>query len=151
MKRKKIVLEKYENVYNSALIKINKEENGIYFFEIGKELTTDIGEAVCILMRNKEFINDPIWNLDIHNIDNISPDKSLYWLTGGDREWRILDNYSKPWCECYLDFQEEFGFMVVNIIKRSSNFKEVRDNFIKYLNLPILYDFAIRKNLIKSH
>ncbi len=27
--------------------------------------------------------------------------------------------------------------------------KDIRDNFIKYLSLPVLYDFAIKKNMTK--
>ena len=101
-------------------------------------------------MRKVDY-NDNIWDLKLEDIDaeSITPEKSLFWLTGGYSEWRILENYNKPWCDCYLDFQEEFGMLIFNIVKRTTKIKEIRDNYYKYLNLPILYDFAISKNMIK--
>jgi hypothetical protein len=66
----------------------------------------------------------------------------LFWLTGGDKEWRTMEYYNTPWCDCYLDFQTEFG------LKNSQYYKKtitLGDYYIKNLNLPILYDFALSK------
>ena len=96
-------------------------------------------------------MNDPIWQLEIRNIDtnNVSPEKSLYWLTGGESEWKTLEHYNRPWCDCYLEFQEEFGFLIISIINRSRTLDEMRKLFIEYLNLPTLYDFALSRGLIR--
>ena len=101
-------------------------------------------------MRKLEW-NDPIWNTEINKIiyEDITPEKALFWLTGGYAEWRTLNHYNRPWCDSYLEFQEEFGFIIINIIKKSKKLSDVRDGFLKYLNLPILYDFAISRNMIK--
>jgi hypothetical protein len=150
MKKRKLDLKPMtKDVYNRGIVRVSKEEDE-YFFEIGKELTSDVAEAVAILMRKVDF-NETVWNLEVSNIilENITPEKCLFWLTGGYSEWRTLENYNKPWCDCYLDFQEEFGYLILNIIKRSKTLKDVRENFLKYLNLPILYDFAINKNMIR--
>ena len=95
--------------------------------------------------------NHSVWETEIDNIkiEEISPEKSLFWLTGGYTEWRSLENYNRPWCDCYLEFQEEFGFLIINIVKKSRTLGDIRDGFLRYLNLPILYDFAISRNLIK--
>lgn len=148
--RKKKVAVKAHDVYNDNIVRVSREQNE-YFFEIGKELTTDIAEAVSMLMRQKEMWNSPLWDLEIEDISyqDISPEKSLFWLTGGYSEWRTLEHYNKPWCDCYLDFQEEFGILIVNIVKRSKKLKDIRNNFIKYLGLPVLYDFAIKKDMTK--
>ena len=150
MKKRKLDLKSMaKDIYNRGIVRVSKEENE-YFFEIGKELTSDVAEAVAILMRKVDF-NEAIWDLEVSNIvlENITPERSLFWLTGGYSEWRTLENYNKPWCDCYLDFQEEFGYLIVNIIKKSKTLKDIRENFLKYLNLPILYDFAINKNMIR--
>ena len=150
MKRRKLDLKSMvTDIYNKGIVRVSKEENE-YFFEIGKELTSDVAEAVAILMRKVDF-NEVVWDLEINNIilENITPEKSLFWLSGGYSEWRTLENYNKPWCDCYLDFQEEFGYLIVNIIKKSKTLRDVRENFLKYLNLPILYDFSINKNMIR--
>jgi hypothetical protein len=39
--------------------------------------------------------------------------------------------------------------LFIKIIKDSKKLSEVRDGFIKYLNLPVIYDFAMSKNLLK--
>lgn len=149
MRKRKVALKAHD-VYNDNIVKISKEQNE-YFFEIGKELTMDVAEAVSMLMRHKDSWNSPFWDLEIKNISyhDISPEKSLFWLTGGYSEWRTLEHYNKPWCDCYLEFQEEFGVLIINIIKRSKKLKDIRDNFIKYLSLPVLYDFAINKGMTK--
>jgi hypothetical protein len=151
MKRKRTLLKEIGTkiIYDNNTIIISREGNE-WFFEIGKELTTDLGEAVSLLLRSCDA-NDPIWKLEIRDIDtdSISPEKSLYWLTGGEREWKTLEHYNRPWCDCYLDFQEEFGFLVMSIIKRSKTLDEMRKHFIEYLSLPVLYDFALSKKLLR--
>lgn len=150
MKRKRILSEELsETIFNDNNFIINKSNDNLYF-EIGDEITSDIAEAVSILMRRIDF-NDPIWKTEVKNIDthSISPEKSLFWLTGGYKEWESMKNYKKPWNECYLDFQEEFGFLIMNAIRRSKRLKDIRDYFIKYVNLPVLYDFAVSKDIVK--
>jgi hypothetical protein len=85
---------------------------------------------------------------DDMNLD-IDPEKSLFWLTGGYKEWRSLEYYNRPWADCYIEFQEEFGFIVYNAVKRSRKLNDIKKAYLKYLNLPILYDFAISKNLVR--
>ena len=151
MRKKKTLLKEIGTkiIYDDNTIIISREGNE-WFFEIGKEMTTDLGEAVSLLLRNCDA-SDQVWKTEIKemNIDNISPEKSLYWLTGGEKEWKTLENYNRPWCDCYLDFQEEFGLLVVSIIKRSKTLEDMRKHFIEYLNLPVLYDFALSKKFLR--
>ena len=151
MKKRKVDTKskRSNNVYEDKNIKISKEDTE-YFFEIGNDVTNDLAEAVSILIRKSEW-NSPVWNLELSEIvsEEITPEKCLFWLSGGYSEWRTLEHYRRPWCDSYLEFQEEFGILVINIVKRSKKLGDIRDNFIKYLNLPILYDFAMSKNMIK--
>ena len=97
MKRRKLALKTVgkNDVYNNGIVRVTKEEDS-YFFEIGNELTSDISEAVALLMRKVDW-NDGIWDMELEDIntDNITPEKSLFWLTGGYTEWRTLENYNK--------------------------------------------------------
>ena len=151
MRKKKTLLKEIGTkiIYDDNTIIISREGNE-WFFEIGKEMTTDLGEAVSLLLRNCDA-SDQVWKTEIKemNIDNISPEKSLYWLTGGEKEWKTLEHYNRPWCDCYLDFQEEFGLLVISIIKRSKTLEDMRKHFIEYLNLPVLYDFALIKKFLR--
>ena len=151
MKRRKVLVknELSDLVYSDGKVRISKD-GGNWFFQVGKEVTGDIAEGVSILLRTLDH-NHSIWKIEIGVVDaeTIAPEKSLFWLTGGSIEWNSLENYLKPWSECYLDFQEEFGFLIVNCLKKSKSLGELRDYFLKYLDLPTLYDFAISKKLIK--
>lgn len=150
MKRKRELLKtEIDSVFVNKKLDINKEGDE-YVFEIGREMTNDLAEAVTIMMRTCKP-DDKSWDIEINNknIENIIPERSLFWLTGGEQEWKNLENYNRPWCDCYLDFQEEFGFMIIKIIKDSKKLSDVRDGFMKYLNLPTIYDFAMSKNLLK--
>jgi hypothetical protein len=82
MKKRKLDLKPMaKDIYNRGIVRVSKEENE-YFFEIGKELTSDVAEAVTILMRKVDF-NESIWDLEVSNIilENITPERSLFWLT----------------------------------------------------------------------
>ena len=151
MKRKKDLLEKIGNkiIFNEDEVKISQEGNQ-WFFEINNELTTDIAEATTLLMRicSKDSF---VWEIEIKDIntEEITPNKCLYWLTGGNNEWKTLPNYKSPWCELYLEYQEEFGMMIIEIIEKSKKIGDIRKHFIKNLNLPILYEFALENDLLK--
>lgn len=151
MKKKKVLLrnELSQIVFNDDRVVISNFGDE-WIFEIGNEITNDVAEAVSILMRRLDF-NDPVWKTEVKNVvvENITPEKSLFWLTGGYKEWEKLENYKKPWSDCYLDFQEEFGFLIVRSVRRAKNLKDIRDSFLKYLNLPVLYDFAVSKDLVR--
>jgi hypothetical protein len=148
MKKKKVLVENLgEVVLSDSFVRVTKYKNQ-YFFEIGKDITSDLGEAVAILMRNKTDDNS-IWELEIKDMNlDIDPEKALFWLTGGYKEWRSLEHYNRPWVDCYLEFQEEYGFIIYNSIKRAKKLNDIKKAFLKYLNLPTLYDFSISKNLI---
>ena len=116
MKRKKTLIknELSNLVFCDSKIKISKDQNS-WLFEIGRETTLDLAEAVAIMsltISNKHLV----WDLVIDQIEteSIVPEKSLFWLTGGREEWVLLDHFTKNWSDCYLDFQEEFGFLVIH-------------------------------------
>lgn len=146
MKRRKDVTENNVLIYKNNIAKITQEPNQELFFEIRNIVTTDLAEAISITMNfdDKEF-----WEIELNNDINIDPEKCLYWLSGGDKEWLLLEHYNRPWVDCYLEFQEEFGFMVIEIVKNAKTFNDIKKGFNKYLNLPTLYDFAISKGFVK--
>lgn len=150
-KRRPDDMDRSVNIYtdDKKFIKIDIAD-GLYTFEIGNEITSDLSEAVSIMIRKIDF-DDPIWDLDVKNfeIENIKPDKCLFWLSGGYSEWRTLEHYKTPWFDCYHEYENKFGGIVLNILKRSKKLKDIRNKMLKHLSLPILYDFALSKNLVK--
>ena len=151
MKKKKVITKERDAsivIYGSDRIRVSKELNGELFFEIENELTSDLSEAIAIII-NKGIIDGNFWKTTFNiNMSNISPDKTLYWLSGGDREWITRTNYSKSWSDVYLSYQEEFGMVVFNIVNKSKTFGDIRKEFLKKLNLPTLYEFSLEKGFI---
>lgn len=148
MKRKGITFEKEQVNLNQNEVIIAKDGDE-YFFEIGAETTIDVAEAVSILMRTITW-NDSIWKTEVNEeMKTITPEKALYWLSGGKNEWNTLNHYKNPWCEYYLYFQEEFGFLIVNIVNRAKTLLDIREEFNRYLNLETLYNYALSKNMIR--
>jgi hypothetical protein len=148
MKKKKVETIRTFNFWSNDLIKIDKEGDQ-YYFEIGNEMTTDIAEAVALAISMKNKIDDDFWNIEIKNIDlyNIRPDLAIYWLSGGDWEWKVQSNYKKNWHDCSLIFQEKFGMTIFSILKKSKTLGDIRNEFLKKLNISILYEFALENNL----
>ena len=134
----------------SNIVRISKEVNGQLFFEIGNEITTDIAEDVSIMMRIPN-LDETVWENELPmDFDTVEPRRALYWLSGGDNEWITLQNYDRPWSQCDIEYQEEFGFMVMSILKKSKKLKDIKNGFIKYLNLPTLYEFALSQGYIRK-
>lgn len=152
MKRRRVITKEKETsvvIYNSNRIRINKELNGELFFEIENELTSDLSEAVAMSI-NFGISDDVFFSTEFNiNINNVSPDKALYWLTGGDNEWVSKKHYDKSWSEVYLTYQEEYGLSIIEIIEKSKTLRDVRNGFIKHMNLPTLYEFSLKKGFIK--
>lgn len=148
MRRKKVAIEREYNVLDSEKVKISYE-NGKYIFEIGSEIITyDLPEAISILLKDTKK-DDPIWNIKIQdiNLEEVEPTKCLYWLTGGKKEWEESNHYKKYWHDCLFEFQEEFGWTIIEIINFSETFGDIREGFLKNLNLPTLYNFALSKEI----
>lgn len=149
MRRKRIDVETIrEMLMENETLNVTKEDD-LFVFEIGNEITTDVAEAVSILIKKVQW-DDPIWDMRINKKSKkVKSEKALFWLSGGYSEWNKLNNYNVTWGKCLNEFDNEFGFLIESIVNKSSTLREIRNGFVKYLSLPILYDFAISKNIIK--
>ncbi len=151
MKRKKVECDNQimDNIIlNDVSVFFGKEN--LIVFEIGNEVASDISEFIAILTKNIKYDNE-IWNtvIDKKLLNNISTVKTLYWLSGGDVEWNNGNHYNRPWSIYNVYFYKKYNRLVKNILKKSKTYGDVRDYFNEYLNLPILYDFALSQNMIK--
>jgi hypothetical protein len=139
-----------DSFIESNFVKVSEGVGGYLFFEIEKHCTTDILEAVSIMMR--KGVKDPkIWSTDIQkniDIEHLETRHCLYWLSGGDDEWNKREFYKRPWNECDLLFQEEFSSTIFIILKKSKTLGDIKNGFLKFLNLPVFYEFALSHNLI---
>jgi hypothetical protein len=104
-------------------------EFGKLFFEIGIHLTDDVVEGVVLLMYAQKVPND-IWNIKLNKNLEVSPIKSLYWITGGDSVWGINKNRITGWGICGGVFGDEFGDVIIDIVRNSVTLGDLRDGLI---------------------
>jgi hypothetical protein len=149
-KRKSIKTDKIDSVFDNYCVNITKGVDEHLFFEIGDIITSDVCESVALMMRYG--VTDPnVWKMDMTKRvtqDSFDPRRCLYWLSGGDDEWKKREFYKRPWNECDLLFEEEFGFLIHMIVNKSKTLGDIKNGFNKFLNLPIFYEFCLNKNLI---
>lgn len=112
-------------------------------------LSDDYAESVAALMRLPKFFKEEdLWKIKIPNKYNIKPSKSLYWLTGGNSEWKENKNYKYEWEDVELIFSHKFEDTILDIVKESNTLGDIKRGFMAKLNLPIIYEFSLNNNLI---
>lgn len=135
-------------IKNPGQLIINKEKKGQIFYEVGDEITMDIAEAVSIAML-REFPQDWVWQMPITFDKNISPNKSLYWLSGGHKEWKTLSNYKESWSKVGDLFVNKWGDKIKQSVKKSKTLGDIKKYFNKECNFLDIYEFSIKNNLLK--
>lgn len=149
MKRRKTLLEKEEELYNGNNFRIINEGNQI-IFEIAGFTTLDLAEAVALMIRLDIDNDDKVWNLPMTIFDkNVFPEKSLYWLSGGDSEWITLEHYSDSWFNCMFDFCSKWSSDITNSVESAKSLGDVRKYFVNQLNLLRIYEWAISKGFTR--
>jgi hypothetical protein len=146
----KKTLKKLRNdvLFQNNEIIITKEFNGELTFKIGKHYTSDILEAVAILMRNPRWSNLDFWNfkVDIEE-SNLSSINCLYWLSGAEDFWNHPD-CNVEWNNAYPMLVSKFDAKLQAISKQRKSLKDIRKSFIKHFNLDTFYEFALNKGII---
>jgi len=61
MKKKKVDIMRNFDLWSDNFIKIDKEGE-YYYFEIGNHITTDLAEAIAIIMKYKNNIDSKFWD-----------------------------------------------------------------------------------------
>ncbi len=132
---------------NQKGIEIYANDNSVYI-ECGKFRTNDIAEAVSYLMYQKQFKDDSIWNMKISNYKDINPYKSIYWLSGGDNEWKDGYFYNNCWSKVCDIYDKEFSEIIYDIVLNSNTLNDIKNNFIYKLSIPIFWEFALKNKIV---
>lgn len=143
----------YENETRDVIV---YGDNGRLYFEstntvLEEEFKSyDCAEGVAALMRLKTvFDDDKFWQLKVGNSKyDVSPCRALYWLSGGNREWESNETYSYKWLEVNSIFEHNFRDDIYEIIENAETLQDIKEGFMKTLNLPVLYEFALSNDLI---
>jgi hypothetical protein len=132
-------------LFHGNEIIVTKEPNGEITFQIGKIYTSDVLEAVAILMRNSRWSDLDIWDIEVE-IDEINSVHCLYWLSGGEHFWNHPE-CTVEWVDIYPTLIERFENKLESVRKKKT-LKEIRKYFKKHFNLDTFYDFALSRSII---
>lgn len=147
MKRRKSVVEHERVLWQSDRVGIYEFAGGGYMYEVDGEVTIDPAEAVAMMMHLR--VDGP-WHLEVggSRVDSV-PERCLYWLSGGDTEWVLLEHYRLPWPACYPDFCERWGAQVAAVAESSRTLGDIREGFRSRLGLVLLYDWCVSAGLVR--
>ncbi len=158
-RNKKVIIENDKGalIYESSNkdVRVFNDNGRLYFEASSPELeeefqSYDYAEGVAALMRLKTVLNDErLWNTKIgNNRYDVTPGRALYWLSGGNREWKSNETYGYEWIEIDTIFEHKFRDLVYEIVENAETLNDIKEGFMKNLNLPILYEFALNNDLI---
>jgi hypothetical protein len=145
----------YQN--NELHVKVVQEQDGSLYFESHNHslsecfMTHDFAEAVSAMMRIKELINDKeFWSIEVDSdlTYDVTPAKTFYWLTGGNKEWKGLNHFKYDWSDINGYYNDEYSEVFYKIITESNTLEDIRNRFLIHFNLPVLYEFALTNDLI---
>jgi hypothetical protein len=160
MERKKCIEKKdvkvLKMVYTNDNTTVSQTNENTLLFQSNNNIlmnqfeSEDCGESVACLMKVKDiFLDRKFWNIVIKEKYSFDVENILYWLTGGDLEWEINKNYKYTWEEIKSVFKAEYEDTILSIISNSYQLKDIKNGFIKHLNMPTLYEFSLKNNLMK--
>ncbi len=158
-KKKRVIIdnEKGSTAYESEMKDVVVfSDNGRLYFESSNPIVSedfksyDCAEGVAAFMKLKTVFDDEkFWNTKIGNSKyGVSPERALYWLSGGDREWKDNDTYMYDWSDVHSIFEHKFRDIIYEIVENAETLNDIKEGFMKYLNLPVIYEFALNNNLI---
>ena len=137
-------------------VRVSKQINNTLYFESNDEqLKEDFGsfdvmESVAALMRLKQLRDtEDFWSMKFHKQWNVSAEKTLFWLTGGNKEWSDEGHFKYKWGEVHHIFLHKYSDIIYEILDNSETLGDIRQGFKEELNLPKLYEFALNNGLIK--
>ena len=130
---------------------ISKEANKILYFESNqRQLNSyDVIEGTSALMGIKELQNSDLWEVKVEQKWNSSAERALYWLTGGDDEWKQEGHYKYEWSDVCQIFTHKFSDIVYDILENAKTLGDIKDGFNEHLSIPKLYEFSLNNGLIK--
>jgi hypothetical protein len=145
-------------IYSSNNIEVWEDTscNRLYFESKNNHLyfmSYDYFESVAGLMRLDAKLDSGFWKIALNESEkyDISINRILYWITGGDNEWKTSDHkeYKYDWYEVEEIFRDRFEDIILDIVRTSETLLDVRNGIIEKISLPIVYEFALNNDLIK--
>jgi hypothetical protein len=147
MKRRKSVIEFDRAIWESDRVMVYGLDDQGTIFEVDGEVTLDPAEAVAMMIHRR--IDGP-WHIPLDpSAMSVVPERCLYWLSGGDREWALQEHYCQPWSACCPEFCDRWGDQVRAVISGSATLGDVRDGFRSGLNLHVIYDWCISRGFVR--
>lgn len=119
--------------YKGRDLSVTRGEDGLLFFDFDSMGwlfdTNDVAEG-CAICKGSHFIKDEgLRQIQITQADkdNVKPEEALYWLTGGNKEWKFGDAFNVSWDKVADEVTAKFGHVVTDMVKDSNTLGELMD------------------------
>jgi hypothetical protein len=153
---KKTIAVEENLIFCKSKIYIHEEDNVLYFNslndKISKFITDDYLTGIAITMKLEDVYNSDIWNLIITNEmrNKVNYEEVLYWLTGGDKEWKNNKSiYNIKWEEAKPLFLSKYETILKEINENAYKLNDVKNSFIYHFNLLDIYEHSLKLGIIK--
>lgn len=102
-------------------------------------------EIVAYILRNKQtnYPNDAFWNLPLVSWSRSDIPMAIYWLSGGDAEWRFGTYYTLEWPDAVDFYCNYFTPMFHVMLEECKTFGDLLRIYRKRFNMAVFYEFGL--------
>ena len=140
-------------VFEDNSLEITKDALGNLHFDFDRRRNTgwafdtdDVGVAVAIITGSSFAKEEAIRNIEINSRQLRDSDRKqiVYWLSGGNKEWRFGETYNKSFDETYDEIFDDVALQIKKLMQKEKTIGGLIDLFKKY-NTDYFIDYAQRE------
>lgn len=130
-----------EVVYENDNLEITRDAIGNLHFDFDRYRNTgwafntdDVGVAVSIIESSSMKKDDNLRNIEINSRQLRDSDRKeiIYWLSGGNKEWKFGDTYNKSFDETYDEILDDEALKIKKLIQKEKTIGGLIDLFDEY-------------------
>lgn len=102
-------------------------------------------EMVAYLLRNKQvgMPDDSFWELELDDWTRSDIPMAVYWLSGGDSEWRYGMYYTVEWPDVADFYCNYFSPLFYRVLEGCQTLGDVLRIYRENFNLALFYEFGL--------
>lgn len=128
-------------VYENNSLEITRDAIGNLHFDFDRRRNTgwafdtdDVGTAVAIISHGSINNDEKLRNIEINSRQLRDSDREMivYWLSGGNKEWRFGDTYNKSFDETYKEIFDDVALKIKKLMQKEKTIGGLIDLFQRY-------------------
>lgn len=128
-------------VYENNNLEITRDAIGNLHFDFDRIRNTgwafdtyDVGTAVAIISHSSMNNDEKLRNIEINSRQLRDSDREMivYWLSGGNKEWRFGETYNKSFDETYKEIFDDVALKIKKLMQKEKTIGGLIDLFERY-------------------